>query len=60
MGHYESQGCSWVEGETPECSYCEEKVEFETPTSGVYICGTSYCACEYVMNECYPIEFVED
>jgi len=65
MGHYESDGCSWDEGEIPKCSYCGTSAKdneiYETVISGVYCCLDKDCQMK-LANECIvcEIEYVEE
>lgn len=60
MGHYESSGMSWEEGEIPKCEYCGNEAVWETGTSGVVICDKDKCLCNYVRDNSDEIEYVED
>lgn len=58
MGHYESSGYVWEEGETPQCEYCGGQATRSTGTSGVHLCDSVECATQYLEDGCDPIEWV--
>lgn len=61
MSHYESQGCTWPEGEVPMCTVCEERVAvWETVHRGINLCDDEYCLLEYVRQESHEIELIEE
>ena len=64
MGHYESEGNIWEEGDIPECSYCYRKADrhdiYETTVSGIFCCDNFSCAIEHITNEGSLIELRED
>lgn len=60
MGHYESSGYMWEEGEVPTCYYCGGEATRSTPTNGVHLCDSMDCADQYLMDNCDPIEWVEE
>lgn len=59
MGHYESDGCKWDQGDKPTCDICGKPAKWETAHSGVYLCNRQKCSVEYVRQNCDPIVYVK-
>ena len=65
-GYWRSMGCVWDEGEVPECTFCGDRADkkdvslYETAVNGIYLCEKKDCLYDFLMNECYLIEFYEN
>jgi hypothetical protein len=63
---WESDGCLFGRGEVPVCSFCErtaadpDAIIWETPVSGVYVCGSEECCQAFIEQEGSPFVLVEE